>query len=323
MKNNTIKKLTALLLALLLLAGLMPAAGYADELPAAQTEAAAGASQASAAPDADETDEAEDVSAEPDEEPAAETDGGSGQPAAEPQTDERIRVVVVSEIEDLRVTVYPAPTEETPEPEAIEPEEDGSWLLAAGDYVYSAEAENYISLEKVAFTLTAEASPVYELHPEMTPVTETADAAEKSETAKEDVTGAKAGEADGNHAEEPAAERLRAPADEPVGSAEIVDSGTCDDGLSWTLTADGTLTVSGNGAMRDNMSPRPPWKDFAAKVKHIVIENGVTKVGQSNFDGLPNLLTVTVADSVTEMSSHCICNCPSLTDVKLPKNLRR
>ena len=229
--------------------------------------------------------------------------------------------MVVSEIEDLRVTVYPAPTEETPEPEAIEPEEDESWLLAAGDYVYSAEAENYISLEKVAFTLTAEASPVYELHPEMTPVTETADAAEKSETAKEDVTGAKAGEADGNHAEEPAAERLRAPADEPVGSAEIVDSGTCDDGLSWTLTADGTLTVSGNGAMRDNMSPRPPWKDFTAKVKHIVIEDGVTKVGQSNFDGLPNLLTVTVADSVTEMSSHCICNCPSLTDVKLPKNL--
>ena len=111
MKNNTIKKLTALLLALLLLAGLMPAAGYADELPAAQTEAAAGASQASAAPDADETDEAEDVSAEPEEEPAAETDGGSGQPAAEPQTEERIRVVVVTEIEDLHVTIVPAATE--------------------------------------------------------------------------------------------------------------------------------------------------------------------------------------------------------------------
>ena len=93
MKNNTIKKLTALLLALLLLAGLMPAAGYADELPAAQTEAAAGASQASAAPDADET------------------DGGSGQPAAEPQTEERIRVVVVTEIEDLHVTIVPAATE--------------------------------------------------------------------------------------------------------------------------------------------------------------------------------------------------------------------
>ena len=172
MKNNTIKKLTALLLALLLLAGLMPAAGYADELPAAQTEAAAGASQASAAPDADETDEAEDVSAEPDEEPAAETDGGSGQPAAEPQTDERIRVVVVSEIEDLRVTVYPAPTEETPEPEAIEPEEDGSWLLAAGDYVYSAEAEGYLPLDKVAFTLTAEGASVYKISPEMTAVSE-------------------------------------------------------------------------------------------------------------------------------------------------------
>ena len=321
MKNNTIKKLTALLLAVFLLAGLVPTAVLTALTEAPETAAA------------DEPGEKPmPLTEEPDEEPAAESAEGTaektaaeeqsaGTREAELQPEERIRVVVVSEIEDLRVTVYPAPTEETPEPEAIEPEEDGSWLLAAGDYVYSAEAENYISLEKVAFTLTAEASPVYELHPEMTPVTETADAAEKSETAKEDVTGAKAGDADGNHAEEPAAERLRAPADEPVGSAEIVDSGTCDDGLSWTLTADGTLTVSGNGAMSDNMSPRPPWKDFAAKVKHIVIENGVTKVGQSNFDGLPNLLTVTVADSVTEMSSHCICNCPSLTDVKLPKNL--
>ena len=284
MIGYTKNKIMAFLLAVFLLAGLVPTAVFAEEAPTALTEA-----PETAAAD------------EPGEKP--------------------MPLVVVSEIEDLRVTVYPAPTEETPEPEAIEPEEDESWLLPPGDYVYSAEAENYISLEKVAFTLTAEASPVYELHPEMTPVTETADAAEKSETAKEDVTGAKAGEADGNHAEEPAAERLRAPADEPVGSAEIVDSGTCDDGLSWTLTADGTLTVSGNGAMRDNMSPRPPWKDFKAKVKHIVIEDGVTKVGQSNFDGLPNLLTVTVADSVTEMSSHCICNCPSLTDVKLPKNL--
>ena len=38
MKNNTIKKLTALLLAVFLLVGLMPTSVFADELPAAQSK---------------------------------------------------------------------------------------------------------------------------------------------------------------------------------------------------------------------------------------------------------------------------------------------
>ena len=164
MIGYTKNKIMAFLLAVFLLAGLVPTAVFAEEAPTALTEAPETAA-------ADEPGEKPmPLTEEPDEEPAAEQD--SVQPAAEPQTDERIRVVVVSEIEDLRVTVYPAPTEETPEPEAIEPEEDGSWLLAAGDYVYSAEAEGYLPLDKVAFTLTAEGASVYKISPEMTAVSE-------------------------------------------------------------------------------------------------------------------------------------------------------
>ena len=33
--------------------------------------------------------------------------------------------------------------------------------------------------------------------------------------------------------------------------AATVDSGECGDNLTWTLDSDGTLTISGNGAMDD------------------------------------------------------------------------
>ncbi len=53
---------------------------------------------------------------------------------------------------------------------------------------------------------------------------------------------------------------LPAPA---LAAGEVVAYGYCgadEDGqnLSWTLTADGTLTISGTGAMKDFFSP-PPW----------------------------------------------------------------
>lgn len=53
----------------------------------------------------------------------------------------------------FRVSVYPVATEEIPEPEAIPAEEDGSFLLPPGDYVYTAEAEGYESIERTDLTV--------------------------------------------------------------------------------------------------------------------------------------------------------------------------
>lgn len=52
------------------------------------------------------------------------------------------------------ITVYPAATEEVPEPEAIPSEVDGSFRLLPGEYAYSAEAEGYVPVEKLPFTVT-------------------------------------------------------------------------------------------------------------------------------------------------------------------------
>lgn len=62
--------------------------------------------------------------------------------------------------------------------------------------------------------------------------------------------------------------------------AEYVDSGTCGDNLTWTLDDEGTLTISGNGAMTDWSSTSfIPWYYYCSSIKKVTIDNGVTRIG--------------------------------------------
>ena len=64
---------------------------------------------------------------------------------------------------------------------------------------------------------------------------------------------------------------------------EVVDQGTAE-GLSWTLTKAGTLTISGAGAMPDFSGPsEQPWNKHADKILKIIVEDGVTSIGSSAF----------------------------------------
>ena len=48
-------------------------------------------------------------------------------------------------------------------------------------------------------------------------------------------------------------------------AVEVVESGKCGDNLTWKLTADGVLTVSGEGDMWDYFENIPEWKQFEIK----------------------------------------------------------
>ena len=93
------------------------------------------------------------------------------------------------------------------------------------------------------------------------------------------------------------------------------------DGLTWTLDADGTLTISGTGAMKDydyDSNPSPVYHN--SKVKKIVIENGVTSIGEWAFYS-SGLNSVTIPDSVTSIGSHAFYDCSSLTSITIPNSV--
>ena len=66
--------------------------------------------------------------------------------------------------------------------------------------------------------------------------------------------------------------------------AGVVASGTCGENLSWVLTEDGVLRISGNGAMPDySTSSVAPWYSKRTKITSVVVEPGVTNVGDYAF----------------------------------------
>ena len=58
-------------------------------------------------------------------------------------------------------------------------------------------------------------------------------------------------------------------------------SGTCGTGVNWTYS-NGTLTISGVGSM-DNYKGQVPWQAFKSSITKVVIENGVTNIGECAF----------------------------------------
>ena len=104
--------------------------------------------------------------------------------------------------------------------------------------------------------------------------------------------------------------------------------GTCgvDESLNvtWALTGTSpnyTLTISGTGAMKDYGTPDDlPWKDYRSLIASVVIEDGVTSIGDYAFEGCnnANLTSVTIPASVTSIGDYAFAYCTYLASVTIP-----
>ena len=95
-----------------------------------------------------------------------------------------------------------------------------------------------------------------------------------------------------------------------------------EDNLTWTLTADGTLTISGEGAMKDYNSddnPSPVYNN--SDVKKIVIEDGVTSIGAYAFYDCSSLTSITIPSIVTSIGNSAFDGCRSLKSITIPDSV--
>ena len=92
--------------------------------------------------------------------------------------------------------------------------------------------------------------------------------------------------------------------------------------LTWTLDSDGTLTISGTGAMMDWESFNgAPWYSKKSNIKKVVIEDGVTTIGDYAFYDCHALPEVTIPDSVTAIGKAAFGSCDALTKVIIPNGV--
>ncbi len=106
-----------------------------------------------------------------------------------------------------------------------------------------------------------------------------------------------------------------------VDTQEAEKSGTCGENVTWTLDDEGTLTISGTGEMYDyGDSCDTPWDAFSEEIKNIVLQEGITNVGECAFGSCILLETVSLPDSLLTIGEYGFYGCP-LTEIKLPGNV--
>ena len=89
--------------------------------------------------------------------------------------------------------------------------------------------------------------------------------------------------------------------------------------LTWTLTADGTMTISGSGAMKDYSYDSPACDN--SNIKKVVIEEDVTSIGDSAFSDCRSLTDITIPGSVTSIGNGAFSGCSSLTGITIPSSV--
>ena len=108
-------------------------------------------------------------------------------------------------------------------------------------------------------------------------------------------------------------------------TGDVIDSGNCganSSNVTWKLTSDGTLTISGTGKMADYGWEETPWYGLRLQVKKAIIKNGVTSIGSYAFCWCENLTSVTIPNSVTSIGDNAFYWCTSLTSVTIPYGVK-
>ena len=113
------------------------------------------------------------------------------------------------------------------------------------------------------------------------------------------------------------------PTQEPTPESAIIASGECGENLTWTFDSNGLLTISGTGPMENYaVWSNVPWYAYSTKsITEVVIEDGVTSIGDRAFQGGYWLTSVTIPNSVTSIRDFVFSDCTRLTGVTIPDSV--
>ena len=98
-------------------------------------------------------------------------------------------------------------------------------------------------------------------------------------------------------------------------------SGTCGDSATWILYEDGSLIISGQGAMYDYENGSAPWYSLRSNITQIIVENGVTSIGNNAFAECEEAKNVSLSESIISIGEKAFFGCDSITDFSIPKNV--
>ena len=104
-------------------------------------------------------------------------------------------------------------------------------------------------------------------------------------------------------------------------SSLFAQSGTCGNNLTWDLN-DGVLTISGTGVMNNYITyNKAPWCNYNTSINSVIINNGVTSIGEYSFYECTALTSIIIPNSVTSIGGHAFHGCTNLSNINLPNSV--
>jgi len=111
----------------------------------------------------------------------------------------------------------------------------------------------------------------------------------------------------------------------PTAEPCITASGKCGaygENMTWELSCDGVLTISGVDKMKGYSYPDyEPWYPQRFSIKSVVLSDGITSLGRNSFNGCTGLTSVTIPNSVTTIDACAFLGCHGLTAVSIPNTV--
>ena len=102
-------------------------------------------------------------------------------------------------------------------------------------------------------------------------------------------------------------------------------NGTCGTNLSWVLDAEGVLTISGSGAMKNysnHTTYYSPWYEYREIIKSVIISGNVTSVGSFAFYNCSNLTSIALPAGLSSIGQYAFYSCNNLVNINLPDSVK-
>lgn len=107
--------------------------------------------------------------------------------------------------------------------------------------------------------------------------------------------------------------------------AQSALTGKCGDQGSeivWTVSYDGTLTISGKGTMKYFGETVAGWHKFGKAIKTVIVGEGVTNIGGYAFWECPNITSVTLPSTLTSIDRFAFIDCAQLESIDIPTGVQ-
>ena len=112
----------------------------------------------------------------------------------------------------------------------------------------------------------------------------------------------------------------------------VGNCGAQEDNVQWRINDDNCLIISGTGKMKNYSHVLPssapssnwtPWYRRMEYIKKVIIEEGVTSIGDYAFSGCKRLVEVTIPEGVTSVGSYAFSSCDMIKKINLPDGVTK